>query len=71
MEFGSAVARFRAEFIRHSFSSGGLHPESECEKMPNGHFFAERPGFEPGQHLRVDRLAICSITTLAPLQKYP
>ena len=28
---------------------------------------AERPGFEPGQHLRVDRLAICSITTLAPL----
>ena len=33
-----------------------LHPE-----------FAERPGFEPGQHLRVDRLAICSITTLAPL----
>ena len=28
---------------------------------------AESPGFEPGQHLRVDRLAICSITTLAPL----
>ena len=31
---------------------------------------AERPGFEPGQHLRVDRLAICSITTLAPLLFY-
>ena len=29
---------------------------------------AERPGFEPGQRLPVDRLAICSITTLAPLQ---
>ncbi len=29
---------------------------------------AERQGFEPWQHLRVDRLAICSITTLAPLQ---
>src|SRR5690554_4195061 len=28
---------------------------------------AERQGFEPWQHLRVDRLAICSITTLAPL----
>jgi hypothetical protein len=40
-----------------------LHPEIgyQC-------FNAERPGFEPGQHLRVDRLAICSITTLAPLQ---
>ncbi len=33
-----------------------------------GYLIAERPGFEPGQHLRVDRLAICSITTLAPLQ---
>ena len=28
---------------------------------------AERLGFEPRQHFRVDRLAICSITTLAPL----
>ncbi len=36
-----------------------LHPENKN---------AERPGFEPGQHLRADRLAICSITTLAPLQ---
>ncbi len=31
---------------------------------------AERRGFEPRQHLRVDRLAICSITTLAPLLYY-
>ncbi len=31
---------------------------------------AERPGFEPGQRLPVDRLAICSITTLAPLHYY-
>jgi hypothetical protein len=31
---------------------------------------AERQGFEPWQHLRVDRLAICSITTLAPLLYY-
>ena len=31
---------------------------------------AERLGFEPRQHLRVDRLAICSITTLAPLQYF-
>ena len=30
--------------------------------------YAERQGFEPWQRLRVDRLAICSITTLAPLQ---
>ena len=29
---------------------------------------AEGLGFEPRQRLRVDRLAICSITTLAPLQ---
>ena len=29
--------------------------------------YAERLGFEPRQHFRVDRLAICSITTLAPL----
>ncbi len=38
-----------------------LHPDFGYLKI------AERPGFEPGQHLRVDRLAICSITTLAPL----
>ena len=30
-------------------------------------FVAERLGLEPRQHLRADRLAICSITTLAPL----
>ena len=29
--------------------------------------FAERRGFEPRRQLPVDRLAICSITTLAPL----
>ena len=29
---------------------------------------AERQGFEPWRRLPVDRLAICSITTLAPLQ---
>ena len=34
-----------------------LHPE-----------MAERQGFEPWRRLHVDRLAICSITTLAPLQ---
>ena len=31
---------------------------------------AEGLGFEPRQRLRVDRLAICSITTLAPLLIY-
>jgi hypothetical protein len=31
-------------------------------------YTAERQGFEPWQRLHVDRLAICSITTLAPLQ---
>ena len=30
---------------------------------------AERQGLEPWRRLHVDRLAICSITTLAPLQK--
>jgi hypothetical protein len=42
-----------------------LHPENGYHLI-----IAERPGFEPGQHLRVDRLAICSITTLAPLQYF-
>ena len=32
--------------------------------------FAERPGFEPGDHLRDHSLAGCSITTLAPLLKW-
>ena len=32
--------------------------------------FAERQGLEPWRQLPVDRLAICSITTLAPLLKY-
>ena len=31
---------------------------------------AERQGLEPWRQLPVDRLAICSITTLAPLLKY-
>ena len=30
---------------------------------------AERLGLEPRRHLRVDRLAICSVTTPAPLLK--
>ena len=30
---------------------------------------AERLGLEPRQHLRADRLAICSVTTPAPLQQ--
>ena len=29
---------------------------------------AERLGLEPRKHLRADRLAICSVTTPAPLQ---
>ena len=37
-----------------------LHPECTI-------FFAERQGLEPWRQLPVDRLAICSITTLAPL----
>src|SRR5690554_2229816 len=35
-----------------------LHPEKK----------AERQGFEPWRRLPVDRLAICSVTTPAPLQ---
>ena len=38
-----------------------LHPENKK---------AERQGLEPWRQLPVDRLAICSITTLAPLLKY-
>ena len=33
-------------------------------------YFAERQGLEPWRQLPVDRLAICSITTLAPLLNY-
>lgn len=36
-----------------------LHPEVS--------FVAERQGFEPWRRLPVDRLAICSVTTPAPL----
>lgn len=32
--------------------------------------FAERQGFEPWRQLPAYRLAICSITTLAPLQSH-
>src|SRR5690606_5676765 len=32
-------------------------------------FIAERQGFEPWRRLPVDRLAICSVTTPAPLLK--
>ena len=38
-----------------------LHPENKK---------AERQGLEPWRQLPVDRLAICCITTLPPLQKY-
>ena len=38
-----------------------LHPDLVIKKI------AERQGFEPWRQLPVDRLAICSITTLAPL----
>ncbi len=31
---------------------------------------AERLGLEPRRHLRVDRLAICSVTTPAPLLNF-
>ena len=34
---------------------------------PKKEFSAERLGLEPRQHLRADRLAICSVTTPAPL----
>ena len=37
-----------------------LHPEKKVTS-------AERLGLEPRQHLRADRLAICSVTTPAPL----
>ncbi len=42
-----------------------LHPESFFLKKK-----AERLGLEPRRHLRVDRLAICSVTTPAPLQYF-
>lgn len=40
-----------------------LHPEGVL------YLVAERQGFEPWRQLPVDRLAICSITTLASLLK--
>ena len=43
----------------------------DCKKKPVNvmlrTLFAERQGLEPWRQLPVDRLAICSITTLAPL----
>ncbi len=46
-----------------------LHPENKILIIINSIIVndAERQGFEPWQRLPVDRLAICSITTLAPL----
>ncbi len=46
-----------------------LHPGLSVIKRISGFtiILAERQGLEPWRHLRVDRLAICSITTLAPL----
>jgi hypothetical protein len=58
----------------------GFEPATSCSQSrrdnratlhPEGDFlFAERQGFEPWQRLPVDRLAICSITTLAPLPNF-
>ncbi len=58
----------------------GFEPATSCSQSrrddratlhPEVYFylksFAERQGFEPWRRLPVDRLAICSITTLAPL----
>jgi hypothetical protein len=46
----------------------------DCKKKPVNvmlrTLFAERQGLEPWRQLPVDRLAICSITTLAPLQGF-
>ena len=51
-----------------------LHPvqykisKYKCPPLPKlWRAKAERQGFEPWRHLRVDRLAICSVTTPAPL----
>ena len=60
----------------------GFEPATSCSQSrrdnratlhPEGYLFlekAERLGLEPRQHLRADRLAICSVTTPAPLQYY-
>ena len=50
----------------------GFEPATSCSQSRRDnratlHPVAERQGFEPWQHIRADRLAICSITTLAPL----
>ena len=39
-----------------------------CNKVSNFQKKAERQGLEPWRQLPVDRLAICSVTTPAPLQ---
>ena len=58
----------------------GFEPATSCSQSrrdnratlhPEGYLYiqeiAERMGLEPMRHLRVDRLAICSVTTPAPL----
>ena len=40
----------------------------ELLQNPKVNYYAERQGLEPWRRLLVDRLAICSITALAPLQ---
>jgi hypothetical protein len=55
----------------------GFEPAASCSQSrrdnratlhPEGNYYAERQGLEPWRRLLVDRLAICSITALAPLQ---
>ena len=63
-----SVTSFRAKKDRTT-----QHTNQQKNKTPKTlgfqGYIAERQGFEPWQRLHVDRLAICSITTLAPLQK--
>ena len=53
--------------IRKGNSTGNRKKETPKTQGFRG-YLAERQGFEPWQRLHVDRLAICSITTLAPLR---
>ena len=45
----------------------GLRYTPRCKNFNISKEIAERMGLEPMRHLRVDRLAICSVTTPAPL----
>ena len=73
------ISRFLIRPKRRFVGVAGFEPATSCSQSrrdnratlhPEGHLIlivAERRGFEPRQRLPVDRLAICSITTLAPL----